>query len=69
MRVVQAAQIGERRVRWVITADGSSAVTIEVLGPEVWEDISLRADSRLRSAEAERRYQQRVDEQWQRMGR
>lgn len=69
MRVVQVTQIGERRVRWVITADGASAIVIEVLGPEMWEDISLRADSRLRSAEAERRYQQRVDEQWRRLAR
>ena len=57
MRVVKWERICDRRIRLVISADGAYGVTIETLGPDlVWIDISLLADSRLRSAEAERRY-------------
>ena len=64
MRVVQWERIGDRRVRLVVTPDGAYAVTIETLGPDgAWIDISLLADARLRSAEATRRYAQRVAEQ------
>jgi hypothetical protein len=38
--------------------------SIETLGPDQgWIDISLQADPRLRAAEAQRRYQQRLAEQ------
>lgn len=64
MRVVAWERIGDRRVRLVVTLDGAYAVTIETIGPEgTWEDISLLADARLRSAEATRRYALRVAEQ------
>lgn len=63
MRVVHWERIGSRRIRLVVTADGAYAVTIETLGPEdAWIDISLLADSRLRAAEAERRYLRRLEE-------
>lgn len=63
MRVVQWERIGDRRIRLVVTADGAYAVTVETLGPEnAWVDISLLADSRLRAAEAERRYRKRLEE-------
>jgi hypothetical protein len=63
MRVMEVERIGERRVRLVVTPDGAYAITIETLGPDdAWVDISLLADARLRSAEAERRYRQRVRE-------
>lgn len=68
MRVVQWERIGDRRVRLVVTPDKAYAVTIETLGPDsAWIDISLQADARLRAAEAERRYQQRLSEQRRRL--
>lgn len=63
MRIVRWERLGDRRIRLVVTADGAYAVTVETLGPEgAWIDISLLADSRLRAAEAERRYTKRLEE-------
>jgi hypothetical protein len=63
MRVKYVERIGDRRIRLVVTPDGAYAITIETLGPDgAWVDISLLADARLRAAEAERRYQQRLHE-------
>lgn len=68
MRVVQWERIGDRRVRLVVAPDKAYAVTIETIGPDdAWIDISLQADARLRAAEAERRYQQRLKEQERRL--
>lgn len=63
MRIIHTERIGDRRVRLLVTPDKAYAVTIETLGPgDAWVDISLLADARLRSAEAERRYRMRVTE-------
>jgi hypothetical protein len=68
MRIVQWERIGDRRVRLLVTADKAYMVTIETIGPdEVWVDISLQSDARLRVAEAERRYRQRLEEQRRRI--
>jgi hypothetical protein len=47
MREIQSEVIGDRRVRLVADQNGRYAVTIEVWGPEGWEDISLRTDRHL----------------------
>ena len=63
MRVVRWERIGDRRIRLIVTPERAYAVTIETLGPEqAWVDISLQADARLRAAEAERRYAERLGE-------
>jgi hypothetical protein len=55
--------IGDRRVRLVVQTGDYHAITIEVLGPAGWEDISLRADRDLAFEVASRRYRRRVAEQ------
>ena len=68
MRIVQWERIGDRRVRLLVTPDKAYAVTIETIGPDgTWIDISLQSDARLRVAEAERRYKQRLEEQRRRL--
>jgi hypothetical protein len=68
MRVVKWERIGDRRVRLLVTPDKAYAITIETIGPDgAWIDISLQVDARLRAAEAERRYKQRLAEQQRRL--
>ena len=47
MRELQTDVVADRRVRLVAHPGGRYAVTIEVWGPEGWEDISLLSDQDL----------------------
>jgi hypothetical protein len=67
MRMLRTEVVGDRRVSLVEETDQRYTVTIEVRGPQQWEDISLRADQNLGFAVANRRYRQRLVEQQARM--
>ena len=60
MDEIRSEVIGNRRVSLIAQFGDYYTVTIEVRGPQAWEDISLRADRNLIFDVASRRYRQRV---------
>jgi len=60
---VQSEITGDRRLRLVVDDSGSYTVTIEVWGPDGWEDISLRSDQDLSLHTASLCYRLRRTEQ------
>jgi hypothetical protein len=63
MREIQSEVIGDRRVSLVVDDAGRYAVTIEVRGPDGWEDSSLRSDANLSLHRASLCYRLRRTEQ------
>ena len=63
MRELQSEVVGDRRVRLVVDEAGRHAVTIEVWGPNGWEDISLQSDQSLTLHTASLCYRLRLTEQ------
>jgi hypothetical protein len=63
MREIQLEVIGDRRVRLVLDDGGRYTVTIEVWGPNGWEDISLQGDRDLSLHAASLCYRLRRTEQ------
>ena len=64
MRELRREDIGDRRVRLLVSQDGRSTVTIAVRRPVgAWEDISLVADRDLALHTASLCYRLRLTEQ------
>jgi hypothetical protein len=63
MRTLRTEVVGDRRISLVEDTDQRYTITIEVRGPQEWEDISLRADRNLGFAVANGRYRKRLVEQ------
>ena len=64
MRELRREEIGDRRVRLLVSQDGRYTVTIEVRGPQqTWEDSSMIADRDLVLHTASLCYRLRVTEQ------